>query len=122
MKRHASVQETHIPIDRIEDDVVYFVCGAARAVVEVTGVDFAHQGADEQGALVAGFAAFLNSLTFPLQIVLRAFRSTWRSSPAIWMAESNDSRRTSPTWGAITVCSCASWRGSGRCWTAIATS
>ena len=72
MKRHASVQETHIPIDRIEDDVVYFVGGAARAVVEVTGVDFAHQGADEQGALVAGFAAFLNSLTFPLQIVLRA--------------------------------------------------
>ena len=72
MKRHASVQELHIQIDRIEDDVIFFTGSAARAVVEVSGVGFAHQGADEQGALVAGFAAFLNSLTFPLQIVLRA--------------------------------------------------
>lgn len=72
MKRHASVQETHIQLDRIDDDVVFFVGGSAQAVVEVTGVDFAHQGVDEQAALIAGFAAFLNSLTFPLQIVLRS--------------------------------------------------
>ncbi len=72
MKTHASIQDVHIQIDRIDNDVIFFMGGSGRAVVEVSGVDFAHQGVDEHGALVAGFAAFLNSLTFPLQIVLRA--------------------------------------------------
>lgn len=72
MTRHASVQAVHIRLDRIEDDVLFLAGSAARAVVEVSGVDFPHQGAAEQAALVAGFAAFLNSLTFPIQILVRA--------------------------------------------------
>lgn len=69
---HASIQDVHIRLDRIEDDILFLVGGEARAVVAVSGVDFPHQGVAEQAALVAGFASFLNSLTFPVQILLRA--------------------------------------------------
>ncbi|HLI52216.1 MAG TPA: hypothetical protein VKU87_10485 [Thermomicrobiaceae bacterium] len=72
MTHHASIQDVHIRVDHIEDDIVFLVGGEARAVVAVSGVDFPHQGATEQAALVAGFASFLNSLTFPIQILLRA--------------------------------------------------
>lgn len=71
MSRHASVQTAHVPIERIEDDVLCLGTGACRAVLEVGTINFALQGEVEQEAVIAGFAAFLNTLTFPVQILVR---------------------------------------------------
>lgn len=71
MTRHASVQTAHIPITSIEDDVLCLGNGECRAVLEVGSINFALQGEVEQEAVVAGFASFLNALTFPVQTLVR---------------------------------------------------
>lgn len=72
MSRLASVQTAHFSLEAIEDDVVRLAGGQYRAVLEVGSVNFGLQGEAEQEATVAGFAAFLNSLPFPVQILVRA--------------------------------------------------
>ncbi|HVA88013.1 MAG TPA: hypothetical protein VNF73_17035 [Candidatus Saccharimonadales bacterium] len=71
MKRRASVQDVHGFLEAIDDGVVRLSDGQSRAVLEVGSVNFALRGEVEREALVAGFAAFLNGLTFPIQIVVR---------------------------------------------------
>ena len=71
MSRRASVQTTRLSLEAIEDDVVQLARSQYRAVLEVSGVHFGLQGEGEQEALVGGFAAFLNSLSFPTQILVR---------------------------------------------------
>lgn len=71
MNRIGSVQATHVDLEAIENDVVRLANGQARAVLEVGSRNFGLQGEAEQDALIAGFAAFLNSLSFPIQILVR---------------------------------------------------
>ncbi len=72
MGRFASVQAAHLGLDSIEEGVLCLSGGQYRAVLEVSSVNFALQGEAEQEATVAGFAAFLNGLSFPVQILMRA--------------------------------------------------
>ncbi len=72
MTRGDSIQTVHLDLEAIEDDVVHLVGGQYRAVLEVGSVNFALQGEVEREATLAGFAAFLNGLSFPVQLVLRA--------------------------------------------------
>ena len=72
MSRPASAQTTCLGLEAIEEDVVRLPGGHCRAVLEVGSVNFALQGEAEQEATVAGFAAFLNGLSFPIQILVRA--------------------------------------------------
>src|SRR5712692_10688219 len=72
LPKHASVQATRLGIDAIQDGVVALSGGEYRAVLEVSGTasplaDDAH----EEG-LLAGFATFLNALSYPIQILVRA--------------------------------------------------
>jgi hypothetical protein len=71
MSRRASVQTTRLSLDAIEESVLHLAGGRYRAVLEVGGVNFGLRGEAEQEALVAGFAAFLNGLSFPVQILVR---------------------------------------------------
>jgi hypothetical protein len=72
MTRLASLQTAHFSLEAIEDDVVRLAGGQYRAVLEVGSLNFGLQGEAEQEATIAGFAAFLNSLSFPIQILVRA--------------------------------------------------
>ncbi len=72
MGRFASVQAAHLGLDSIEEGVLCLSGGQYRAVLEVSSVNFALQGEVEQEATVAGFAAFLNGLSFPVQILMKA--------------------------------------------------
>ncbi len=72
MGRLVSVQSAHLGLESIEDDVLCLSGDQYRAVLEVGSVNFALQGEVEQEATVAGFAAFLNGLSFPVQILMRA--------------------------------------------------
>lgn len=71
MSRPASVQTARLGLEAIEDDVLCLAGGQYRAVLEVGSVDFALKGEVEQEALIAGYAAFLNGLTFPVQLLVR---------------------------------------------------
>lgn len=72
MGRLVSAQTAHLGLESIDDGVLCLSGGQYRAVLEVGSVNFALQGEVEQEATVASFAAFLNGLSFPVQILMRA--------------------------------------------------
>jgi hypothetical protein len=69
---HASVQAVRLGLEGIEHGVVRLVGGQYRAVLEVAGGGSLLEIDRRQEAILAGFGAFLNALTFPVQILVRA--------------------------------------------------
>lgn len=63
-----------VDITEIKDDVVVLKNGALRAVLMVSSINFDLKSTDEQEAIVAAYQNFLNSLDFPLQILINSRR------------------------------------------------
>lgn len=61
-----------LPIAEIRDNVVVLKNGGMRAVLQTTSVNFNLKSEDEQNSLVFGYQNFLNSLEFPIQIIIRS--------------------------------------------------
>lgn len=59
-------------IQDIVDDVVILTGGNACLIIEVTATNFALLSAQEQDSKVYSYAALLNSLSFPVQILVRS--------------------------------------------------
>ena len=70
--RHASVQSVRLGIEAIQHDMVELGGGEFRAVLEVSGTARPFDDDVRLEALLAGFATFLNGLSYPIQIVVRA--------------------------------------------------
>src|SRR2546423_11096193 len=70
--RHASVQATRLGIESIQNAVIELAGGEYRAVLEVTGVARPFDDDVRLEGLLAGFAIFLNGLSYPIQILVRA--------------------------------------------------
>lgn len=69
-----STQE-HLDIEDIRDDLVVLKTGKVSLVIETTSLNFDLLDSKEQDAKIYGFAAFLNSIRFPIQIVIRTQRT-----------------------------------------------
>ena len=67
----ASTQE-HLDIDDVRDHLVLFKDGGVSLVLQTTAVNFGLLSETEQDAMMYAFAATLNSLSFPIQIVIRS--------------------------------------------------
>lgn len=61
-----------IEISDIVEDIVILRSGYACIVIEVKATNFALLSADEQDAKIYAYAALLNSLSFPIQILIRS--------------------------------------------------
>ncbi len=70
-KRAAKTQE-FLPFSAIYDDVVVLKNGEFRAIILVNALNFELKSQEEQDAIVFAFQGFLNSLSFPIQIVVRS--------------------------------------------------
>jgi hypothetical protein len=70
--KHASVQTTRLGILAIQHDVVELPAGAYRAILEVSGTARPFEDDLRLEGLLAGFGTFLNGLSYPLQILVRA--------------------------------------------------
>jgi hypothetical protein len=69
-----STTQRHIPIADITNDVVVYKDGGAALVMESTSLNFGLLSEKEQGAVIAAYAALINSLSFSIQIVVRTQR------------------------------------------------
>ena len=69
----ASTQE-HLDIEDIIDDVVILKDGSACVVLATMAINFGLLSEREQEATIATYAQLINSLNFPLQIVIRSQR------------------------------------------------
>lgn len=71
VKKGAPVQR-YLDIAEIKDDVVALKDKSLRSVIAVSSINFALKSEDEQNALISGYAQFLNSLEYPIQIVIQS--------------------------------------------------
>src|SRR5450830_1331531 len=68
--KHGSVQDL-LPLEDIVEGVLCLRGGEYRAVLQAQSVNFALKSEEEQEAVMAGYRSFLNSLSHPLQILVR---------------------------------------------------
>jgi len=68
-----SAQE-FVDVAEIKDDIVILKNGTLRAVLMVSSINFDLKSTNEQEAIIAAYQNFLNSLDFPLQIVVSSRR------------------------------------------------
>lgn len=66
----ASTQD-HLPIADITNDIVLYKDGGAALIMESTSLNFGLLSEKEQQAVIAAYAAMVNSLSFSIQIVVR---------------------------------------------------
>lgn len=67
----ASTQR-YLDIQEIRDDVVIMKDGSLRSVLLVSSVNFDLKSEEEQQAIIQSYTSFLNTLDFPLQIVIQS--------------------------------------------------
>ncbi len=70
--KQASLQTVRLGIKAIQMDVVELAGGEFRAVLEVNGIARPFDDDARIEGLLAGFATFLNGLSYPVQILVRA--------------------------------------------------
>lgn len=70
-KTIASTQE-HLDIEDVKDDLVILKNGTAVSILQTNAVNFDLLSENEQDAMIFAYAALLNSLSFPIQIIVRS--------------------------------------------------
>ena len=70
-KRLTSTQQ-HLDIYDIKQGLVLLKNGGARLILSCTAVNFNLLSEIEQDAIIAAYSALLNSLSFPIQVVIRS--------------------------------------------------
>jgi len=64
--------QDHLPIEDIVDGIVIMKDGSGAMVMQISSVNFDLLSEAEQSALVFAYGGILNSLNFPLQIVIKS--------------------------------------------------
>ena len=61
-----------LDIAEIKDNVVVLKNGGLRAILQTTSINFNLKSEEEQNSIIYGYQNFLNSLDFPVQIVIQS--------------------------------------------------
>ncbi|HOC96168.1 MAG TPA: hypothetical protein PLM63_01055 [bacterium] len=69
----ASTQR-YLDIAEIRDDVVIMKDGSLRGVIMTSSINFALKSPQEQEAVIASYVRFLNTIDFPIQILIQSRR------------------------------------------------
>jgi len=71
-ERITATTQEHLDIQEVRDDFVILKSNIVCVVLQTTAVNFDLLSEIEQDAIIAAFSMLLNSITFPIQIVLRS--------------------------------------------------
>lgn len=71
--KDASTQR-YLPFSEIRDNCMIMKDGSSRMILRVHAVNFNLKSEDEQDAIIIGYQRFLNSLRFPIQIIVRSLK------------------------------------------------
>ncbi len=72
MPNITATTQQHLDIEDIKENLVILKNGSAAAVLKTTAVNFDLLSEIEQDAIIAAFSMLINSITFPIQIVIRS--------------------------------------------------
>ena len=72
--KQSSVPSTqaHLDIAEVKEGTIVLRDGSLRAVIVVSSTNFSLKSGDEQNALIDSYQSFLNSLEFPIQILMQS--------------------------------------------------
>lgn len=62
----------YLPFSQIKDNVVIMKDGSARVIMKCSTINFLLKNTQEQDSIIISFQRFLNSLDFPIQILIRS--------------------------------------------------
>ncbi|MCT4591821.1 MAG: hypothetical protein N4A36_00320 [Candidatus Gracilibacteria bacterium] len=62
----------HLPIAEIKENVVVLKNGGIRAIFQTSSVNFNLKSEEEQNSIIYAFQGFLNTLEYPIQILIRS--------------------------------------------------
>lgn len=68
----ASPTQQYLDVAEVKEDVIVLKSGALRAILTVSAINFDLKASDEQEAIIAQYQNFLNSVDFPLQILINS--------------------------------------------------
>ncbi len=68
----AASTQLYMDIAEIKDNIAILKNGGVRAVLQTTSVNFNLKSEEEQNSIIYAYQSFLNSLDFPIQIVVRS--------------------------------------------------
>jgi len=63
-----------LPFSQIRENIVIMKDDSARVVLKCSTINFLLKSTDEQDAIIISFQRFLNSLKFPIQILIRSLK------------------------------------------------
>lgn len=66
--------QDHLPIAGIQDGVLLMTDGSLRVVLKIEPINFELKSENEQNSIIYSYQSFLNSLEFPVQIVIQSKR------------------------------------------------
>lgn len=66
--------QRYLPFSEIRENMMIMKDGSARMVLKVHALNFNLKSQEEQDAILIGYQRFLNSLNFPIQIIIRSLR------------------------------------------------
>ena len=72
--RNLPSTQTHLDIEDIRDNLVILKDGSCCLILTTTAVNFSLLSEGEQDATIYAYAGLLNSLNFPVQILIRSQR------------------------------------------------
>ncbi len=64
--------QRYLDIAEVRDDMVILKDGTVRAVLLVSSINFSLKSEDEQQAIIQAYMTFLNSLEYPVQVVIQS--------------------------------------------------
>lgn len=73
-KGFAVSTQRYLPIAEIKEDTVVLKNGGLRAVLKINSMNFNLKSEVEQQGIIAGYQGFLNTVIFPIQILVRSTR------------------------------------------------
>jgi hypothetical protein len=66
--------QRYLPIAEVKEDTVILKNGGLRAVLKVNSLNFNLKSEVEQQGIISGYQGFINTLIFPIQILIRSTR------------------------------------------------
>jgi len=67
--------QRYIPVAEVRNDTIVLKNGGMRAVLAIEALNFNLKSETEQQGIIAGYGSFVNTLTFPIQIVIRSMKT-----------------------------------------------
>ncbi len=66
--------ERYLPFTEIRDNMIIMKDGSSRMVLRIHALNFNLKSTEEQDAILMSYQRFLNSLNFPIQIIIRSLK------------------------------------------------